>query len=61
MGFVCVTDAMRIVEKKLKSGIRVKDYVPSFGERKNDVQTVAQCASTPHPLRDQCAHRTTCC
>ena len=31
------------VEKKLKSGIRVRDYVPSFGERKNDVQTAAQC------------------
>lgn len=32
-----------VVEKKLKSGARVRDYVPSFGERKNDVQTVAQC------------------
>ena len=31
------------VEKKLKSGVRVRDYVPSFGDRKNDVQTVAQC------------------
>ncbi|KAJ3537598.1 hypothetical protein NM688_g6657 [Phlebia brevispora] len=31
-----------LLEKKLRSGIRVKDYVPSFGDRKNDVHTVAQ-------------------
>jgi hypothetical protein len=32
-----------LVEKKLKSGIRVRDHVPSYGDRKNDVQTAAQC------------------
>lgn len=32
-----------VVDKKLKSGIKVKDYVPSFGDRKNDLPTVAQC------------------
>ncbi|KAI0085497.1 guanine nucleotide binding protein, alpha subunit [Irpex rosettiformis] len=31
-----------LLDKKLKSGIRVKDYVPSFGDRKNDLPTVAQ-------------------
>ncbi|KAF7794875.1 hypothetical protein EIP86_006018 [Pleurotus ostreatoroseus] len=36
-----------LLEKKLRSGIRVKDYVPSFGDRKNDVHTVAQCALPP--------------
>ena len=35
----------RVVDKKLKSGIKVKDYVPSFGDRKNDLPTVAQCKS----------------
>ncbi|TCD62322.1 hypothetical protein EIP91_007062 [Steccherinum ochraceum] len=31
-----------LLEKKLRSGIQVKDYVPSFGKRKNDAQTVSQ-------------------
>ncbi|KAL4254709.1 P-loop containing nucleoside triphosphate hydrolase [Abortiporus biennis] len=31
-----------LLEKKLRSGVRVKDYVPSFGKRSNDVQTVTQ-------------------
>ncbi|KIP06671.1 hypothetical protein PHLGIDRAFT_106742 [Phlebiopsis gigantea 11061_1 CR5-6] len=31
-----------LLEKKLKSGVRVRDWVTSFGNRKNDVQTVAQ-------------------
>ncbi|KAI0339147.1 guanine nucleotide binding protein, alpha subunit [Trametopsis cervina] len=52
-----------LLEKKLKSGIRVKDYVPSFGDRKNDLQNVAQYfaqhfkeiarqhTATPRPFR----------
>jgi len=31
-----------LLDKKLKSGVRVRDYVPSFGDRKNDLQTAAQ-------------------
>ncbi|GJE88993.1 guanine nucleotide-binding protein subunit alpha [Phanerochaete sordida] len=31
-----------LLDKKLKSGVRVRDFVPSFGDRKNDLQTVAQ-------------------
>lgn len=38
-------DTSQLVEKKLKSGIRVKDHVPSYGERENDVRTAAQCKS----------------
>lgn len=39
----CVCFRCDLLEKKLRSGVRVKDYVPSFGGRKNDVQTVTQC------------------
>lgn len=35
-----------LLDKKLKSGVRVRDYVPSFGDRKNDLQTVAQYFAT---------------
>ncbi|EKM52393.1 uncharacterized protein PHACADRAFT_148998 [Phanerochaete carnosa HHB-10118-sp] len=31
-----------LLDKKLKSGVRVRDCVPSYGDRKNDLQTVAQ-------------------
>lgn len=31
-----------LLEKKLVSGVKVKHYVPSFGNRSNDVQTVTQ-------------------
>ncbi|PSR73028.1 hypothetical protein PHLCEN_2v11132 [Hermanssonia centrifuga] len=31
-----------LLEKKLLGGVRVKDYVPSFGERSNDAKTAAQ-------------------
>lgn len=36
-------DHPRSVEKKLNAGLRVRDYVPSFGERNNEPQTVAHC------------------
>lgn len=32
-----------LLDKKLKGGIRVKDYVPSYGDRRNDVSVVAKC------------------
>lgn len=35
-----------LLEKKLLSGVKVKDYVPSFGDRKNDVHHVTQCKNT---------------
>ncbi|EIN05274.1 G-alpha-domain-containing protein [Punctularia strigosozonata HHB-11173 SS5] len=31
-----------LLERKLKAGVRVKDHVPSFGDRPNDVTTVAK-------------------
>ncbi len=37
-----------LVEKKLLGGVRVKDYVPSFGERSNDAKTAAQCKCSCH-------------
>ncbi|THH26385.1 hypothetical protein EUX98_g7798 [Antrodiella citrinella] len=52
-----------LLEKKLRLGIQVKDYVPSFGKRKNDAQTVSQyfaqhfkeiskqCSPQPRPFR----------
>ena len=42
---ICSNGMGWVVDKKLKSGIKVKDYVPSFGDRKNDLPTVAQCKS----------------
>ena len=32
-----------LLEEKLRSGIKVKDWVPSFRDRSNDVDTVKQC------------------
>ena len=32
-----------LLEKKLKAGVMVKDYVPSFGDRSNSTGTVAKC------------------
>ncbi|KAH8092195.1 G-protein alpha subunit [Cristinia sonorae] len=52
-----------LLEKKLRAGVQVKDYVPSFGKRKNDAQTVSQyfaqhfkeiaktCSPQPRPFR----------
>lgn len=32
-----------LLEKKLRAGIMVKEYVPSFGERSNAMGTVSKC------------------
>lgn len=32
-----------LLDQKLKSGTRVRDYVRSFGDRSNDVDTVSKC------------------
>lgn len=32
-----------LLEKKLRAGIKVRAHVPSFGDRKNDVDTVKRC------------------
>ena len=42
-----------ILHNKLKRGVRVKDFIPSFGDRKNDTATVMKCASIPPVM--QCA------
>ena len=34
-----------LLRKKLKSGVQVKAYLPSFGERRNDVEAVVKCTS----------------
>ena len=34
-----------LLERKLRSGLQVKTYLPSFGERSNDVRTVIKCTS----------------
>lgn len=34
-----------ILHKKMKRGVLVKDYVPSFADRKNDTMTVMKCTS----------------
>lgn len=34
-----------LLHKKLKRGVRVRDSIPSFGDRKNDTPTVMKCAS----------------
>lgn len=37
---------MDILEAKLKAGVRLAKYVRNFGERPNDLETVAKCASS---------------
>jgi guanine nucleotide-binding protein alpha-1 subunit len=32
-----------LLERKLASGILVRDFVPSFGDRSNDIDTVKKC------------------
>lgn len=32
-----------LLDKKLRAGVQVKDYVPSFGDRSNTLGTVAKC------------------
>lgn len=39
-----------LLHNKLKRGARVKDFIPSFGDRKNDTVTVMKCASILSPL-----------
>lgn len=34
-----------LLDQKLKSGVQVKNYVRSFGDRQNDVETVSKCKS----------------
>jgi hypothetical protein len=34
-----------ILEAKLKRGVRIKESVPSFGDRSNDVATATKCMS----------------
>ena len=32
-----------LLEQKLRAGVKVRTYVPSFGDRSNDVDTVKKC------------------
>lgn len=34
-----------ILKRKLRSGIMVRDFLPSYGERPNDAPTVLKCKS----------------
>ena len=38
-----------LLQKKLARGVRVYDYVPSFGDRPNDAPTTAKCAFAVSP------------
>lgn len=38
---------MDVLAAALKSGLRVKDYVTSYGDLANDVPSVAKCMSFP--------------
>jgi hypothetical protein len=35
-----------LLEQKLAAGTLVRDFVPSFGDRANDVETVKKCTCT---------------
>jgi hypothetical protein len=32
-----------LLERKLESGVKVREYITDFGDRPNDVQTVIKC------------------
>ena len=32
-----------LLERKLQSGVKVKQYLPSYGQRSNDTRTVLRC------------------
>lgn len=34
-----------ILKRKLRSGMRVAEFLPSYGRRENDAGTVVKCAS----------------
>ena len=41
-----------LLQAKLQRGIRIRDSVPSFGDRKNDLSTATKCnVQSPSPLR----------
>lgn len=43
-----------LLKRKLKSGVQIKTYLPSFGERSNDVGTVVKCTSSSIIPRSLC-------
>lgn len=38
-----------LLKRKLKSGVQIKTYLTSYGERSNDVGTVVKCTSSSTP------------
>lgn len=38
-----------ILDRKLRSGIRLSKYLRSFGDRPNDLDTAQKCEYTPFP------------
>lgn len=32
-----------LLERKLSSGVKVNEYLPSYGDRPNDLSTVVRC------------------
>lgn len=47
-----------LLARKLKSGVKVKKYLSSFGDRENSAAVLAKCASSVSFLRDRGPHRT---
>ena len=41
-----------LLEKKLGSGVKVKKYMPSFGDRENSAPVVAKCKLHSHTYID---------
>lgn len=40
---IIVLNKCDLLQAKLQRGVRIRDSVPSFGERNNDLQTATQC------------------
>ena len=36
-----------LLQRKLESGVRIKDFVHSYGDRPNDVEHALKCESAP--------------
>lgn len=47
---ILVLNKCDLLQAKLQRGVRIRDSVPSFGERKNDLQTATRCESFVLPI-----------
>ena len=46
LSFWLVLNKCDLLQAKLQRGVRIRDSVPSFGDRKNDLPTATRCASS---------------